>query len=55
LVPKYKIGKARALVARFEAGLQVQCKEKGKKGRGRLLLSKATAGVYPTGQTQEKK
>jgi hypothetical protein len=55
LVPKYEMGKARALVARFEAGLQAQRKEKGKKGRGRLLPSKATAGVYPTGQTQEKK
>src|ERR1700733_6287400 len=55
LVPKYEMGKARDLVARFEAGLRAQHKEKGKKGRGRLLPSKATAGVHPTGQRQEKK
>jgi hypothetical protein len=55
LVPKYEMGKARALVARFEAGLRAQLKEKGKKGRGRLLPSKAAAGVHLTGQTQEKK
>jgi hypothetical protein len=41
LVPKYEMGKASALVARFEAGLQAQHKQKGGKGRGRLLPSKA--------------
>ena len=59
LVPKYEMGKARALVARFKAGLQAQRKQKGGKGRGRLLPSKAgkqaAAGVRATGQTQEKK
>jgi hypothetical protein len=37
LVPKSEMGKARALVARFEAELQAQRKQKGWKGRGRLL------------------
>jgi hypothetical protein len=50
LVPKYEMRKARALVARFEAGLQAQGKQKGGKGRGRLPLSKpgkrAIAGVH---------
>jgi hypothetical protein len=59
LVPKSEMGKARALVARFEAGLRAQPKQKGGKGRGRLLPSKAgkqaAAGVRVTGQTQEKK
>ena len=59
LVPKSEMGKARALVARFEAGLRAQRKQKGGKGRGRLLPSKAgkqaAAGVRATGQTQEKK
>lgn len=32
LIPKYDMGKTRALVARFEAGLRARCKEKGKKG-----------------------
>jgi hypothetical protein len=41
LVPKSKMGKARALVARFEAGLRVQRKQRGGKGRGGLLPSKA--------------
>jgi hypothetical protein len=58
-VPKSEIGKARALVARFEAGLQAQRKQKGGKGRDRLLPSKegrqAAAGIRATGQTQEKK
>ena len=53
------MGKARAFVARFEAGLQAQRKQKGGKGRGRLLPSKAgkqaAVGVRATGQTQEKK
>jgi hypothetical protein len=59
LVPKYEMGKASALVARFEAGLRAQRKQKGGKGRGRLLPSKAgkqaAAGVRATGQTQERK
>jgi hypothetical protein len=59
LVPKSEIGKARALVARFEAGLRAQHKQKGGKGRGRLLPSRAdkqaAAGVRATGQKQEKK
>jgi predicted alpha/beta-hydrolase family hydrolase len=61
-VPKCEIGKARALIARFEAGLRAQRKQrkqKGRKGQGRLLPSKAgkqaAAGVRATGQTQEKK
>jgi hypothetical protein len=49
LVPKYEMGKARALVARFEARHGAQRKQKGGKGRGRLLPSKAgkqaSAGV----------
>jgi hypothetical protein len=59
LVPKYEMGKARAFVARFEAGLRAQRKQKGGKGRGRLLSSKAgkqaVARVRATGQAQEKK
>jgi hypothetical protein len=59
LVPKSEMGKASTLVARFEAGLRAQRKQKGGKGRGRLLPSKAgkqaAAGVRATGQTQEKK
>jgi hypothetical protein len=59
LVPKYKIGKASALVAKFEAGLRAQRKQKSGKERGRLLPSKAgkqaAAGVCTTGQTQEGK
>ena len=35
------MGKASTLVARFEAGLRAQRKQKGGKGRGRLLPSKA--------------
>ena len=58
-VPKYEMGKASDLVARFEAGLRSQRKKMGAKGRGRLLPSKAdkqaAAGVRATGQTQEKK
>ena len=59
LVPKSETGKARALVARFEAGLRAQRKQKGGKGQGKPLPSKAgkhaAAGVRATGQTQEKK
>ena len=39
-MPKSKIGKARALVARFKAGL-TQRKQRGGKGQGGLLPSKA--------------
>jgi hypothetical protein len=57
-VPKSEIGKARALVARFEARL-TQRKQRGGKGQGRLLPSKAgkqaAAGFRATGQMQEKK
>ena len=56
MVPKSEMGKAKALVARFKAELRAQRKQKGGKGRGRLLLSKAgrqaAAGVRATGQTQ---
>jgi hypothetical protein len=58
LVPKYKIGKARALVAGFEAGLQAQRKQKGRKGRGRLPLSipgkRTIAGVRTKGEIQKR-
>jgi hypothetical protein len=40
-VPKSKIKKAKALVARFEAKL-TQRKQKGRKGQGKLLPSKAS-------------
>jgi hypothetical protein len=40
-VLKSEMGKAKALVARFEAGLQAQRKQRGGKGRGGLLLLKA--------------
>jgi hypothetical protein len=59
LVSESEMGKARALVARYKARLRAQHKQKGRKGRGRLLPSKAgkqaAAGVRETGQTQEKK
>jgi hypothetical protein len=57
-VSKCEMGKARALIARFKAGLRAQRKQrkqKGGKGQGRLLLSKAgkqaAARVRATGQT----
>jgi hypothetical protein len=59
LVSESEMGKARALVARYKARLRAQRKQKGGKGQGRLLPSKAgkqvAAGVRATGQTQEKK
>src|SRR5580700_9733245 len=59
LVSESEMGRARALVARYKARLRPQHKQKGGKGRGRLLPSKAgkeaAAGVRATGQTQEKK
>jgi hypothetical protein len=58
-VPKFEIGKARALVARFEAGLRAQGKQKGGKGCGKLPPSKpgkrAIAGVRTKGETQKKR
>jgi hypothetical protein len=53
LVSKYEIGKARALVARFEARLRAQGKQRGGKGRGRMLPS--NTGIQATGKTQQKK
>jgi hypothetical protein len=41
LVPKSEMGKARALVAGFEAGLRAQRKQKGGKGRDRPFPSRA--------------
>jgi hypothetical protein len=60
LVPKCEMGKARALIARFEAGLRAQRKQrkqKGGKGRGRPFPSRAgkQAGTRATGDTQQKK
>jgi hypothetical protein len=59
LVSKYEMGKARALVARFEAQLRAQGKQRSGKGRGRLLPSnagkQATGGVHATGETQQKR
>jgi hypothetical protein len=40
-VPKCEIEKARALIARFEAGLRAQYKQKGRKGRCKLSLLRA--------------
>jgi hypothetical protein len=40
LVPKCEIGKARALIARFKAGLRAQRKQKGGKRRCRLSPSR---------------
>jgi hypothetical protein len=57
-VPKYEIGEAKALVARFEAGLRAQRKQKGRKGHGRLPPSipgkRAIAGVRTKGETQKR-
>jgi hypothetical protein len=54
-VPKSEMGKARALVARFEAGLRAQRKQKGGIGRGKTLLAKigkqAAAEVRAIGQS----
>ena len=58
-MPKSEMGRARALVARFEAGLRAQRKQKGGKGRRRLSPPKAgkhvIAGACATGKTQQKK
>jgi hypothetical protein len=56
-VPKCEMGKARALIARFEAGLRVQHKQKGGKGRGIPFPSRAgkQAGTWATGDTKQKK
>jgi hypothetical protein len=57
LVPKCEMGKARALIARFEAGLLAQRKRKGGKGRHRPFPSRAgkQAGTWAAGETQWKK
>jgi hypothetical protein len=59
LLPKFEMGKARALVARFEAGLRAQGKQKCGKGRGKLPPLKpgkrAIAGVRTKGETQKKR
>jgi hypothetical protein len=53
LVSESEMGKARALVARYKARFRAQHKQKGGKGRGRLLPSKAgkqaAAGIRATG------
>jgi len=58
-VPKYEMGKARALVTRFEAGLRAQGMQKGGKGHRRLPPWKpgkrAIAGVCTKGETQKKR
>jgi hypothetical protein len=60
LVPKCEMGKAKALIARFEAGLRAQHKQrkqKGGKGRGRPFPSRVgkQARTRATGDTQQKK
>jgi hypothetical protein len=57
LVPKCEMGKARALIAIFEAGLRAQRKQKGGKGRDRPFLSRAgkQAGTRAIGETRQKK
>jgi hypothetical protein len=52
-VPKCETGKARALIARFEAGLRAQRKQKGGKGRGRLFPS--TAGKQAETRATEER
>jgi hypothetical protein len=56
-VPKCEMGKARALIARFKAGLRAQRKQNGGKGRGRPFPSRAgkQARTWATGETQQKK
>jgi hypothetical protein len=56
-VPKCEMGKARALIARFEARLRAQRKQKGGTGRGSPFPSRAgkQAETRVTGETQEKK
>jgi hypothetical protein len=59
LVPKYEMGKAKALIARFEARLQAQGKQRGRKGRERLPLlragKQAIAGARAAGKAQQKR
>jgi hypothetical protein len=57
LVPKCEMGKARALITRFEARLRAQGRQRGKIGRERLPLSKAgkTVGARATGKTPQKR
>jgi hypothetical protein len=51
LVPKYEMERARALIAKFEAGLRAQRKQKGEKGQDRQAITKART----TGGTQQRK
>jgi hypothetical protein len=59
LVPKYEMGKARALIARFEAQLRAQGRQRGRKGRERHPLLKASkkaiTGARATSGTQQRK
>jgi hypothetical protein len=59
LVPKCEMGKARALITRFEARLLAQGRQRGKIGQERLPLLKAgkqaTAGARATGKTPQKR
>ena len=50
-MPKSEMGKARALVARFEAGLRAQRRQRGGKYRERLPPSKA--GKQATAERQD--
>jgi hypothetical protein len=54
-VPEYDMGKARALIARFEAQLRAQGRQRGGKSRERLPLLKAGKGAHATGKTQQKR
>jgi hypothetical protein len=58
LVPKYEMGMARVLVARFEARLRAQGRQNGGNARGRLpplrAGKKAIAGARGTGETHQK-
>ena len=58
-MPKCELGKAKVLVDKFEARLQAQCRQRGRKRRGRLPPStagkQAIAGARATGETQQKK
>jgi hypothetical protein len=58
LVPKYEMGKARALIARFEAGLRADGRQRVRKGRERHPLLKASkkaiTGACATGGMQQR-
>ena len=59
LVPKCELGKAKVLVDKFKAQLQAQCRQRGRKRRGRLPPPKAGKQAIvvacATGETQQKK